>query len=110
MCREEVLTCRVRLQVLDQPGDTIRFQTNLDFIEERYVRRMQRLLLKARGEHTLGAQTELPQWHFAVMQREAAETDVDGVGVKMGLVGRCDVHAQGTRRLLSRLGDGVELR
>jgi len=108
MRREEILPGFVFFQVLEEPRDSVRLKPDFDFVEERNVGRLQRFLLKAGRQHTLRAKPELAERHVAIVQREAADAQIQRVVIKMRLVFRVDVDAQGNCGLLRERRDFVE--
>jgi hypothetical protein len=83
---EEILAGRVLLEMMKQAGDPMRFEPNFYLIEEGYVGSVKVVLLKSRHEHSLRAKPKLTKRHFAVMQSQRTNSNIDGFGVKLRLV------------------------
>ena len=65
----DVLPAPVLIYVFDKACYTVRFQTDLQFIEQRNVPCTQGFFLQTGHEHAFRSQPELAKGHVAVVQR-----------------------------------------
>src|SRR5262245_48071827 len=110
MCREDVLTTCVLLEMFDQPGDAVRLETDFQFVKERDVTSTKGLLLQAGRQHALRTETKLAKRHVTVVQGEAADLNTDGLRIQVCLVRRCDVHAERARSRFRFARNGIKSR
>jgi len=87
--------------MLEQARDAVRFKANLDLIKQCDMGCAERLLLQAGRQHAFGPETELPQGHIAIVQCKACHPDIDGIGIKVRLVGHGYIYAKGACGRLS---------